>query len=181
MTLRAARTHIRALTIALAIAALLALAACDSLPEVVTEVLPLNTATAEDDGRIAVVADYFRAHAAADTRALADTVVADAREYLETPGLERVSTSAAGQIIDEVWDESTVTFTIDYPSGIKAYSRLILPDSSTSRTIRFENSNDAGAAYEGNVSVTLEGERWVVDAIDGVPIAMVLKGEFRAP
>ena len=181
MTLRPARAHTRAIAVALAIAALLALAACDSLPDVVTGLLPNGGSTAADDGRLAVVAEYFKAHLVADVPALAETVNSDAREYLETPGLERVSTSAAGQIAEEIWDEQSVFFTIDYPSGIKAYSRLLLPDSSTSRIIRYENSNDAGAAYSGTVNVTLEGERWVVDAIDGEPIASVLRSEFRAP
>jgi hypothetical protein len=164
-----------------ALAAAVTLAGCDVLPDAVNGVLPANGDSVADDARLAVVADYFRAHVAVDTRALADTVVAEARDYLETPGLQRVATSAPGEIVDEVWDAESVTFTIDYPSGVKAYSRLLVPESSTSRTIRYENSNDAGAEYSGMVTVTLEGERWVVDTIDRMPIADVLKREFSAP
>lgn len=167
--------------IALVLAASLALSGCDALPDSVTQVLPGNGTSAADDPRLAVVAEYFRAHVAADPTAIAETVIAEAHDYLDTPGLERVSTSAPGAIVDEDWDAESVTFTIDYPSGIKAYSRLIVPDSSTSRTVRYENTNDAGAAYDGNVTVAPEGDRWVVESVDGVPVTMVLKKEFIAP
>lgn len=156
-------------------------AGCSALPEPVAAVLP-GTDTAEPDSRLEAVLAYFRAQVDDDYAAMAEAVVADARPFLATPGLEPKRTSAPGRIAGEEWNrDGSVTITLDYPSGISAYSTLLAPESSTTRTIRFENSNDAGLTYSGTVNVTIEDGRWVVEAVDGVPIADVLKREHTTP
>ena len=170
----------RAIVVALLLTATLT-AGCSALPEPVAAVLP-GADTTEPDPRLEAVLAYFRAQVADDYEAMSEAVVAEARPFLATPGLEPKRTSAPGRIAGEEWDrDGSVTITLDYPSGISAYSTLLAPESSTTRTIRFENSNDAGLSYSGTVSVTLEDGRWVVEAIDGVPILNVLQREHTAP